>query len=324
MRRHAAVATALLLAAAACASGDASPPAISEGYVAAPDGARIYYKSVGQGEQTVIVPFALFLADPLASLGQGRRVVFFDPPGRGKSDPIDTLQVSIDRNVEYLESLRAALGVERFALIGWSGFGKEAAIYTVRYPTRVTRLVQMSPVPPSPDEYPAEPGIRPRDERMDVPALTRLMERQVDGEFAGRSAEFCREVNRLTQPANFADTSLASQVPDVCDSANEWPENLWPYFGAIMASQGTQDWRDSIRAVGIPRLVIHGVQDPIPIAGGRAWAAGDPNARFLALSPGGHFIFIEQREAVLAAIEDFLAGRWPVDAVPVPAPDTPI
>jgi pimeloyl-ACP methyl ester carboxylesterase len=64
--------------------------------------------------------------------------------GRG-----DLRAVSLDRQVQDLEQLRVALGVDRMAIIGWSGLGMETAVYAMRHPDRVTRLVQVSPVPPA-------------------------------------------------------------------------------------------------------------------------------------------------------------------------------
>jgi pimeloyl-ACP methyl ester carboxylesterase len=60
--------------------------------------------------------------------------------------------------------------------------------------------------------------------------------------------------------------------------------------------------------------VIHGREDGIPLAGARAWAAGYEQARLMIVSPAGHFPFIEQRDLVLGAIDEFLAGRWPAAA----------
>jgi pimeloyl-ACP methyl ester carboxylesterase len=74
------------------------------------------------------------------------------------------------------------------------------------------------------------------------------------------------------------------------------------------------NWRDSVVALGIRRLVIHGREDGVPLSGGRAWVAGDVNARLLVLSPAGHFPHIEQRAAVLSALLAFLGGEWPAGA----------
>src|SRR5688572_905709 len=93
------------------------------GYAAMEDGTRIYYEIYGEGEQVVVVPMAMYLAEALSPLAEGRRIVFYDPRNRGRSDAADLATVSLDRQVRDLEALRAALRIEEMALIGWSGLG---------------------------------------------------------------------------------------------------------------------------------------------------------------------------------------------------------
>lgn len=286
----------------------------TEGYVATEDGSRIYYRIVGRGEQVVMIPMAVYLADELGPLAEKRRLLFYDPRGRGRSDPVDPSTVSEDREIRDMERLRESLGIDSMALLGWSGLGKQVAVYATRHPDRVTTIVQVAPVPPSSGTYPQEEGVRPRSERVDREALQALDVQRAAGDFAADSQAYCREHNRLTNPASFANPTLARLVPDVCVHRNEWPENLGPYFDKLLGSQGIYDWRDSIRATRIPRLVIHGREDGIPVSGARAWVRDDPNARLLILSPAGHFPFLELPEEFFSAVDRFLEGQWPSEA----------
>ncbi len=288
----------------------------TEGYVATDDGTRLYYVEKGSGPNVLVAPIALYLEPHLLEdLAKSRRVIFYDPRNRGRSDSADLSSVSLDRQIEDLESLRKKLGIEKMALLGWSGLGMEMAVYTLRHPDRVTRLIQMSPVPPAASIM-RESGDA-RAEMGDQTALEALDSRGDAGEFDETPEEYCRLRNALTDPTNFVDTELAKKVPDVCVHENEWPKNLWPYFGALLPSFGDYDWRDDLQDLKIPRLVIHGREDGIPLSGAEAWVAGYPEARLLVLSPSGHFPYIEQKEAVLTAINTFLGGEWPQDAVVV-------
>ena len=85
----------------------------------------------------------------------------------------------------------------------------------------------------------------------------------------------------------------------------------------MLGSFGDYDWREEIGELEIPRLVIHGREDGIPVEGGRAWAAGFPTARFLELSPAGHFPFLEQPDVFFQAVDRFLNGEWPPEAIAV-------
>ncbi len=289
------------------------PPAV-EGYVAADDGVRLYYRAVGVGDPTVVVPFGFYLAEVLAPLARGRRVIFYDPRGRGRSDRGDPSAVSLDRQVADLEQLRAAFQLERMVLVGWSGMGMEAAVYALRHPDRVLRLVQVAPVPPAAAVFREAGGDR-RDDRIAREALAALDARFDAGAFDDDPAGYCRARQRLTLPSNFADTAKAATVPDVCVHENEWPVNLFPYFEALLGSFGDYDWRDALASLDVPRLVIHGREDGIPLAGAEAWTAGFDQARLLVLSPAGHFPFVEQPASFFAAVEAFLGGAWPEGAV---------
>lgn len=313
-----------LLAAGSVAGGarpegveeDVPPVAATEGHVTADDGTRLWYRSLGEGPEVLVVPAALYLEEALAPLAAGRRVVFYDPRNRGRSDAADLSTVSLDRQIADLEALREELGIERMALLGWSGLGMEMAVYTLRHPERVTRLVQVSAVPPA-AALMAASGDR-RESRVDQAALDELDRQASQGAFEGRSQEYCARRTALTRPASFVDRGLADRVPDVCVHRNEWPENLWPYFDALLGSFGEYDWRDDLAELAVPRLVIHGREDGIPLAGAHAWAAGFPQARLLELSPAGHYPFLEQPEAFFAAVETFLDGAWPEGATAVP------
>lgn len=294
-----------------CATANETP--VREGFVTTNDSVRIYYKIVGEGAQAVVIPVGFYLEELLAPLAHpDRRLVFYDPRHRGRSGRGHLDSISLNRQVEDLDHLRASLGIEQMALIGWSGLGMEMAVYTMRHPDRVTRLVQVAAVPPT-ARIMRESGDA-RGTRQDTAAVAALDRRNEAGEFAADPAGYCRARRQLTNPSNFADTALAARVPDVCAHENEWPVHLWPYFGALLGSFGDDDWLDEVAALEVPRLVIHGREDGIPLAGARAWVEGFPNARLIVLSPAGHFPFLEQPGAFFAAVNTFLAGDWPAQA----------
>lgn len=281
-----------------------------EGYAVTPDGVHLYYEMRGHGGETVVVPVGFYLSDLLAPLAEGRRMVFYDPRGRGRSDAVGREAISLDHQINDLEMLRAALGIERMALIGWSGLGMEMAVYALRHPERVTRLVQVAPVAPRRTPW-MEEHMKARMSRMNAAEEARLRERQEAGEFDERPADYCREVGRLLVPLDFADVANAARAPGVCHLPNEWPTHLFPFFGALLESFGDYDWRPSLAEITIPRLVIHGAQDPIPYGGTLEWVKGQANARLLVLEGAGHWPFVERPDLFFPAVERFLDGGWP-------------
>ncbi len=298
-----------------------APPA-AEGFVTTRDSVRLWYRVIGDGAETVIAPNALFHRNRLDSLAPGRRLVLYDPRGRGRSDPVPPSKVSLDHQLADLDAIRRAVGAERVALIGWSGPGMELFVYALRHPGRVTRLIQLAPVPPRMNPW-TDSLMASRRERTDSAARADYRAREQRGEFASGGAEQCRAFHRATVAASFGDPAAAAAAPDVCDFPNEWLENLDPYFTALLGSFGAFDWRDSLARVTVPRLVIHGERDNIPLAGSREWVTGPPNARLLVIPGAGHWPHHERPQETLRAMAVFLDGDWPAASVAFPAASAP-
>ena len=92
---------------------------VEEGYVKTRDGVRLFYQKIGSGNQTVIIPAALFLTRDFRQLADGRTLIFYDMRNRGRSDAVkDLARVTIQEDVRDLEAIRAHFGVKRFSTIG--------------------------------------------------------------------------------------------------------------------------------------------------------------------------------------------------------------
>jgi esterase len=302
----------LVIAIGACRAAEPEPISVSEGTAVTPDSVRLYYRVAGSGEQTVIAPFALFHGSALDSLARGRRIVTYDPRGRGRSDSVPPSRVSFDLLLSDLETIRNAVAADSVAIIGWSGGGMETFVYALRNPGRVTRLIQLAPVAPRFMPYGPQMGAD-RARRTDSVALAALDARVSAGEFTSSPVALCRVRRPIDLQPLFADTARWTLAPDVCEFPNELPARLNTYFGALFQTLGDFDWRDSLAAVNIPRLVIHGAADNIPLEGNREWVTGQPNARLVVIDGAGHWPHYERPAITLRAIDTFLSGRWPSD-----------
>ena len=105
--------------------------------------------------------------------------------------PSVTFATSIDVDGAHLRA-------ERVALIGWSGLGMEMAVYAIRYPTRVSRIVQIGAVPPAASIM-REAGGDTRGTRTDTAALNALDRRAEAGAFKDTPREYCTRRDRLTR-----------------------------------------------------------------------------------------------------------------------------
>jgi proline iminopeptidase len=304
---------------------DSTSATQNDGFITSDDGLRLYYRKVGSGTQTVIVPASLFLYRDLSALASGRRMIFYDMRGRGKSDRVaDSSHISIQWDVRDLETVRKHFGVEQFVPIGWSYLGLMVMMYAAEHPEHVERVVQIGPVPRKyGTEYPREqtandlPPIPDSAGRAEIDRLRR-------SELAAQNpAEHCRREYELTRAGLVGDARLAARLPDVCEYANEWPVNFgrhirFQFVGSIVRLD--VPWT-SFAKVAMPVLTIHGTHDRnAPYGAGREWVSRLPNARLLTVRGAAHMPWIDQPTVVFPAIDQFLKGKWPVNAEPVAYP----
>ena len=107
-----------------------------EGFIEVPGG-RVWYRSVGEGGTPLLClhggpGFTHYYLEPLEALADRRQVIFYDQLGCGRSDrPEDGALWTVDRFVEELVAVRAALGLERLHLFGSSWGGMLAMQYVL-------------------------------------------------------------------------------------------------------------------------------------------------------------------------------------------------
>lgn len=303
-----------LLVASGCGPS-AEPPANSspeasrfeESYVVTPDGVRLYVRISGSGPDTVIVPAAVWLARDFGPLTAGRTLIFFDPRGRGGSDAVlDTARLGIEHDLEDIEFIRQAFGVERISLIGWSYLGAVVALYAAEHPDRVRRIVQIGPMAPT-TELSRFEGVRgsPPDSA-DRAFLADLVQ---SGRPGVDPVGYCREymMRMMMRPMMGRPDSAARAQIDPCTHWNEWPDQLFQKLRYVVPAEW--DYTDRAPLVSAPVLTIHGTADPnAGVEGGRAWAALLPNARLVEIEGVGHAPWLEAPEQFFAEVDAFLRG----------------
>jgi proline-specific peptidase len=122
-----------------------------EGFIDVPGG-RVWYRSVGEGGTPLLClhggpGFTHNYLEPLELLADRRQVIFYDQLGCGRSDRPDDLSLwTVDRFVEELAQVRAALGLDRLHLFGSSWGGMLAMQYVLdRRPDLVSLILCGSP-----------------------------------------------------------------------------------------------------------------------------------------------------------------------------------
>lgn len=289
----------------------------NEGYVIRGDGGRLYYRVVGSGSTSVIIPNARLLAAELTPLAQGRQLIFYDQRGRGASDTIEDENLTwLDYEVADIEQVRQYFGLERVMLVGWSYMGAMAALYAQKYPEYVSRLVMVCPIPirhPAPYDQEQITAWEQANARLDPERVAQLETMKKAGKEQNEPIAFCREQFKTNTPRQMGKPeTLANMKSDPCVYSNEWPRNLSQHWQKhFPPSSQERDWRERVATLDIPTLILHGKEDLIPLRASQEWSQTLPNARLVTLSESGHFPHLEAPKRYFSLIDRFLNGQWP-------------
>ena len=92
-----------------------------------------------------------------------------------------------------------------------------------------------------------------------------------------------------------------------CACRNEWPDHVARALAHVFIDLGIYDWRDELRRLDVPTLVVHGEADQIPLRSAEEWRDALPAAQLLPLAGVGHFPWVEATDAFFGAVRTFLA-----------------
>ena len=292
--------------------------ASGEGYLLTDDGVRLYFRKLGSGPRTLVIPNGMYLIEAFEYLGQTRTLIVYDVRNRGQSDTVTDrakLARGIEQDVDDLDAVRRHHGLDRIDLLGHSYIGLMVALYAMRYPAQVNRVVQIGPAPPDAmKEYPAH--LSNKDATF-AEVMARVAQLQKQARPPDPVAR-CRQFWDVLKLIYVTDSRNADRIDwGRCHLENE--RNLMPYWtGDILPSMRglALKPRDFARA-RVPVLTIHGTKDrSAPYGAGRDWAALLPQARLLTVHNASHAPWIEEPTVVFDAVKLFLDGKWPDGAQP--------
>ena len=205
--------------------------------------------------------FGAFFA-PLVEHLSGTRVVTFDRPGYGLSDPFLYAGGTVQRTVvDALEGVLDTLGLERVDLVGHSMGGQAAIRFALARPDRVRRLSLIGAVPGLPGTHPPVP-IR----LLTVPGLGRLLRRvQRSGEAGVLDiAEVFGEREAIVDhPALIGAIAAHEADPTASDAG-------FSEFNAVVSPFG---WHRSVR---IDATELRALRPPTTVVWGTHDTLGDP------------------------------------------------
>jgi len=245
-----------------------------------------------------------YLLPQMLALAVDRELVFYDQRGGGRSKTDDRAPITWRTQVEDLDQVVRELGLGSPTIVGYSWGGLLAMLYAIeaaagRTQSHPSRLVLIDPAP-----------------------VTRALRRVFEAEFSRRqsSAEIAhmreelansglREKDADTYRHRMFELSVAGYFADPAAAHDLTPfrvtgrvqASIWESLGDYdLTAPGLLD------SVILPTLIVHGRQDPIPLASSEA-AARAMRAQLVVLEHSGHVPYVEQPAALFAAIRSFLA-----------------
>ena len=230
--------------------------------------------------------FARFL-HRLASFS---RLILFDKRGTGLSDRVVELP-TLEQRMDDVRAVLDAVGSHQAALLGVSEGGPLCSLYATTYPERTLALVMIGTYAKrrwAPD-YPWAPTPEQREHFLD----------EIRKHWGG--------------PVGLSERA-PSKTGDL--AFREW----WSTYLRMGASPGAAlaltemnadiDVRHLLPSIRVPTLILHRTEDRcLAIEEGRYVAANIPGATLVELPGDDHLPFVGDQEAMLNAIEQFLAGR---------------
>lgn len=279
------------------------------------NGAKLWYETEGRGEPLVLVaggpgnshsefhPFFSKLADRV-------KVIYFDPLGVGKSDHAGSpKEYTFAREVEDLEGLRKALGLSQMNLLGHSFGGMVAQAYALKYPQSVKRLI-LADTFHSGQMWQFNNDSVNYEIRNQYPDLWEKLQEVRKKGFRSSSAQQL-DIYRKIPPGliYFHDASKAKLLPEDTGSNDQVyyaiaGDDADFVIGGDIASL---DFRPDLGKLKMPILVIAGRFDRVSLPRyALEFKKYAPQARFMMMEESGHFPSVEEPEATLAVLREFL------------------
>jgi len=307
------------------------PPAQSgqQGWWNVENDIKLYHFAVGSGENVLIVHGGP--GYPIRSPWSGLKPLpgnykfnYYDQRGCGKSTrPIDRFSspnfyanmkaldktLGLGAQIADIERIRQILGEEKLVLIGHSFGGFLASLYAAEFPERVRAMVLVAP---------ASVLVMPSEEGNLYEQVGNLLPANLKNDYADFQKRYFNFSHIFTKSeADLA--ALNSEFPKYYEAAlrarnltppamNATNENGgWMVFAMYISMGKRHDYRQALKRVRAPVLVMHGDLDLQSEKLDRLYAECFPNSSLEVVKGAGHFMYDEQPQSFSQIVGGFLS-----------------
>lgn len=291
-----------------------------QGYFTGADSLKLFYRFIGKGNDTIIMIHggpgmdAGYMVADFETLAKNHVLLFYDQRGGGRSALPDTAtntsSLHIDRHIADLEALRQYFSFSTMNLLGHSFGTIIAGKYAIAYPDKVKSMILIGAVPPYSGDF---------SSRYDKNLTSRLsaeelkqMEQTGNEIVSGNDPKSaCTQYWKIAlKPRISAELNISVIKGDCCSAPAEGIRYGYKYTQYITwNSLGNWDFREDLKKVTAPVLLIHGEEEAIPMDMVEEWTKFLPAGELKKIAKAGHFPYAERPGEVWPIIESFLQSN---------------
>ena len=300
-----------------CQNQNLSTVLSSTGYFIGADSLKLFYQFEGTGSDTVVMIHggpgmdAGYLINDFKPLAKNHVLLYYDQRGSGRSAlPDTTLAASalhIDRHIADVEALRNYFHLSKVNLLGHSFGTVIAGMYALAYPEKINSLLLIGAVPPYAGDFGGryEKSLNSRLSTLELKMLDSLNIEIASGHNPVAACIAYWQIAMKPRIASGLDIKILQG--DCCRAPAEAIQYGYRYTNPItFSSLGDWDFREGLRKVTAPTLLIHGTEESIPMDMVEEWTKFLPNSSLIKVERAAHFPYVEQPEKVWPPIETFL------------------
>ena len=287
---------------------------VEEGYKTV-NGARFYYKIVGEGIPVVVVHGGpamdhSYLLPQLARLGKGYKLIFYDQRAMGKSsEQVDSSSMTMDNFVEDLEGIRKAFNLGKMNLMGHSWGGLVSMFYAVKYPDHLNTLILCNTTAASSalrnESFAVMAQGASKEDSLAQAAIV-----QTDG-FKKREAKTMERFMRLLFRGSFHDKRYADSLTLDFDSTYSSRSVMQRYLFRDEKLR-SYDLHESLDTIQCPTLIVAGADDRVAPETNEMIQEHIRQSRYVLLPNCGHFPLYRSSGRIFSAAQRISPKECPI------------